>query len=245
MVSSSFVPTSFPSFQSGGLPFPLQTLLSLLILVQVGYIITVSVAAHRRDGHSGLYHDLRFPIGLVNLGALVFAHFLETASHPLLPHSSTPLLFWSLFSILLSAVSVRSAFIRHAASSRGIALAFFIFLIFRTVFLVAFFLLELLGPQGWEGMGWRDFVPFVESRGKVKLGEDEEQSRNGQQQDEDGEWIQEECPRERANIFQVLTFSWMTPMMKQGKAKFLTEEDLWALPVGAFLSHCERKDLSR
>jgi ATP-binding cassette subfamily C (CFTR/MRP) protein 1 len=39
----------------------------------------------------------------------------------------------------------------------------------------------------------------------------------------------EECPIEYATVFSILTFSWMTPMMKQGYKKFLTEDDLWNL----------------
>jgi ABC-type multidrug transport system fused ATPase/permease subunit len=39
----------------------------------------------------------------------------------------------------------------------------------------------------------------------------------------------EECPVEYATIFSLLTFSWMTPLMKYGYSQFLTEEDLWAL----------------
>jgi ATP-binding cassette subfamily C (CFTR/MRP) protein 1 len=40
---------------------------------------------------------------------------------------------------------------------------------------------------------------------------------------------QYKCPTETANIFSILTFGWMTPMMKHGYTKFLTEEDLWDL----------------
>ncbi|KAK4106280.1 hypothetical protein N658DRAFT_490887 [Parathielavia hyrcaniae] len=40
---------------------------------------------------------------------------------------------------------------------------------------------------------------------------------------------EEECPVEYATVFSLLTFSWMTPMMKYGYSTFLTEEDLWAL----------------
>jgi len=38
-----------------------------------------------------------------------------------------------------------------------------------------------------------------------------------------------ECPLEYATVFSVLTFSWMTPLMKQGYKQYLTEEDLWGL----------------
>ena len=40
---------------------------------------------------------------------------------------------------------------------------------------------------------------------------------------------QDECPMEYADIFAILTFSWMTPMMKYGYKHFLTQDDLWNL----------------
>jgi ABC-type multidrug transport system fused ATPase/permease subunit len=40
---------------------------------------------------------------------------------------------------------------------------------------------------------------------------------------------EEECPVEYATVFSLLTFSWMTPLMKFGYREFLTEDDLWAL----------------
>ena len=43
---------------------------------------------------------------------------------------------------------------------------------------------------------------------------------------------EDECPYEYANIFSVLTFSWMTPLMKQGHRSYLTQDDLWNLRKG-------------
>lgn len=40
---------------------------------------------------------------------------------------------------------------------------------------------------------------------------------------------EDECPVEYATVFSLLTFSWMTPLMKHGYSTFLTEEDLWGL----------------
>jgi ATP-binding cassette, subfamily C (CFTR/MRP), member 1 len=40
---------------------------------------------------------------------------------------------------------------------------------------------------------------------------------------------EDECPIEYASIFSILTFSWMTPMMKFGYKEFLTQDDLWNL----------------
>ena len=39
----------------------------------------------------------------------------------------------------------------------------------------------------------------------------------------------DECPYEYADIFSVLTFGWMTPMMKFGYKNYLTQDDLWNL----------------
>ena len=39
----------------------------------------------------------------------------------------------------------------------------------------------------------------------------------------------DECPIEYANVFSILTFGWMTPMMKYGYTQYLTEDDLWNL----------------
>jgi len=40
---------------------------------------------------------------------------------------------------------------------------------------------------------------------------------------------EDECPYEYADVFSVLTFSWMTPIMKYGYREFLTQDDLWDL----------------
>jgi ATP-binding cassette, subfamily C (CFTR/MRP), member 1 len=40
---------------------------------------------------------------------------------------------------------------------------------------------------------------------------------------------EDECPMEYADVFSILTFAWMTPMMKFGYKNFLTQDDLWNL----------------
>lgn len=40
---------------------------------------------------------------------------------------------------------------------------------------------------------------------------------------------EDECPIEYADVFSMLTFGWMTPMMKFGYKDFLTQDDLWNL----------------
>lgn len=158
---------------------------------------------------------------------------LQLVSHPILPHSSTPLLFFYLSSLILSFIRLRTSLVLAHGSPSHLSAARLALFIFLTIKLASFgilFLVELMGPTGWDGMTARDWVswiPGVKARdeGKIKLVTDEDGNVEGED-----EWKHEPCPRLRANIFSRLTFSWMTPMMKTGYKKFLTEEDLWALP---------------
>ncbi|KAI9661443.1 MAG: hypothetical protein M1829_006274 [Trizodia sp. TS-e1964] len=47
--------------------------------------------------------------------------------------------------------------------------------------------------------------------------------------DYDARGDEDECPMEYADIFSILTFGWMTPLMKYGYREYLTEDDLWNL----------------
>lgn len=49
------------------------------------------------------------------------------------------------------------------------------------------------------------------------------------QSDYDALGDEDECPYNYADIFSVLTFGWMTPMMKFGYKNYLTQDDLWNL----------------
>lgn len=49
------------------------------------------------------------------------------------------------------------------------------------------------------------------------------------QSDYDALGDEDECPYNYADIFSVLTFGWMTPLMKFGYTNFLTQDDLWNL----------------
>ena len=49
------------------------------------------------------------------------------------------------------------------------------------------------------------------------------------QSDYDALGDEDECPYEYADVFSILTFGWMTPLMKEGYKKYLTQDDLWNL----------------
>jgi ATP-binding cassette, subfamily C (CFTR/MRP), member 1 len=141
----------------------------------------------------------------------VFALALHIVSHPIVPHSSTPLLFWSLSSVILSAIALRTALIRAPPSSLPpLRLALFVFLTIKLSLFGVLFIVELFGPDGWDHLTARDLVswlPGVSDQGRIRL--DEQEAAMGASDDE---WVQLECPRLRANIFSRLTFSWLTPM---------------------------------
>lgn len=124
-------------------------------------------------------------------------------------------------------IATRSAI--ASTSSSSLSTTLFVILVAKLALLSTIFSAELLGPDGWDGMTWRDFVPGVAPEGKIKLTDVE-----GEEQEAE----QKQCPRLRANIFQILTFSWLTPMMMAGKSAYLNEDDLWALPPGVSLPCC-------
>ncbi|GAA5915191.1 hypothetical protein JCM6882_001133 [Rhodosporidiobolus microsporus] len=202
------------------------TVLALLAVLQVLVVAQVFLEepSHARKAGEAA-RGLRFASSMVNLVAYVFAFFLEKLSHPRLPHSSTPLLFWSLSDLALAALSLATVLNAHSpAQPHGLLLAV---IAARLALLSAFFSLELLGPQGFNGMTWRDFVPFVASRGKIRLVDDEARRLLG----EDEDTTPRPSPYTKANIFQRMSFEWLTPLMQAGSTKYLSEEDLWALPA--------------
>ncbi|GAA6062217.1 hypothetical protein JCM10212_006452 [Sporobolomyces blumeae] len=211
-----------------------RVFVALLAAIQIAQTVVTAVAAHhagKRGAHVFSYPA--FPVALVVLVSYLFAYAVLTVSHPTLRHSSTPLLLWSSLALTVDSLVLRSYLIAptHPHALDGTRLAAFVLVVARLVALGSFWAIELLGPQGWQGMSWRDFVPFVEpAQGKIRLASDDDDDETGRTNEGKGELDQPECPRLRANIFSRLTFSWMTPMMMAGVRKFLTEEDLWQLP---------------
>ncbi|GAA6024113.1 hypothetical protein JCM10207_003170 [Rhodosporidiobolus poonsookiae] len=191
------------------------TLLALAALMQA--IVTVHLVVSKSHDLGGVW-----PSGAAFLDfvATLSAFALERISHPTLSHGSTPLLLWSLSDLAISVLTIFTAWTTHPRQSylAGLSLLLSTAHVVHTGLIATFFGLELLGPQGWAGTGI-----FARGRGAIRLGGDDEYA-EGAEQD------QLPCPKLRANIFQRVTFSWLTPLMKAGSRKTLIEEDLWALP---------------
>lgn len=115
------------------------------------------------------------------------------------------MLFFELFSILTLAISLRTSLSAGPVSTLPpLELGLFVLLIAKLALFITLFSIELLGPEGWDGLTWRSWfswVPGVAQDGAIRLEEGDGE-----------EWDQKECPRLRANIFQRLTFSWLTPL---------------------------------
>ncbi|KAK4056218.1 hypothetical protein OIO90_002659 [Microbotryomycetes sp. JL221] len=203
------------------------TIAGLIVVVQLVYIILTAIDTRHAATKPRTWFNA------LTLASYVFALALHVLSHTTLPHSSTPLLFFWLASIALAVVRLRTDLVIGRPSRLPpVKQALFSLRTTRLSLIGILFAIELLGPSGWDGMTTRDWftwVPGVKDQGKIKL-QDNERVANGDVDASDDEWHQQECPRLRANIFSRLTFSWLTPMMKTGYHKFLTEEDLWALP---------------
>ena len=73
------------------------------------------------------------------------------------------------------------------------------------------------------------FITFCVSFGLATLSFTLEYLVPKKQSDYDALGDEDECPIEYADVFSILTFSWMTPMMKYGYKEFLTQDNLWNL----------------
>ncbi|TYJ52875.1 hypothetical protein B9479_006510 [Cryptococcus floricola] len=96
------------------------------------------------------------------------------------------------------------------------------------------FLLELHSPEKkWQK--WR--APWSKEGKIALLDEDEDEEADIVNDLQGGGAVygknvygDVESPITTANIFEILTFSWLTPLLSLGTKKFLGEEDMWALP---------------
>ncbi|KAI5478725.1 putative ABC metal ion transporter [Pseudohyphozyma bogoriensis] len=187
-------------------------------LAAAGLIVGTQIAAVVLRSPKDVPHAIAFKS--VVLGADVLAFFLVLVSHPILPHSSTPLLFYLPANIAVLLLTLRTTLASTSTSSHRPAGHLLVVLVLKLILYFTFLAVEILGPDGFP------------SRIKLGQGEDNKPADNAEEgaEEAEDEWHQKPCPRVRANIYSRLTFGWMTPMMKEGYKKFLTEEDLWALP---------------
>jgi len=151
------------------------------------------------------------------------------------------LLFWPAY-VLVSAVRIRTMIITggfrfsltHAVA--GHLHAREALWLGSAGFSLVDFVLELYSPEKrWRRIRWA--VPRSIKR-EISLEEDEEDEshdavgglKGGGDAVGKRDYGGLESPVSTANIYERLTFSWLTPLLSLGMRKFLDEEDLWSLP---------------
>lgn len=183
--------------------------------------------------------------GLYALTLLVFLHVTNQNYHTSRRSSSLILVFWPVY-IFVSVIRLRTMILTHALSlelthsrSGRIALAREALWLASVIVGMINFLLELYSPE----KRWKAWAPW-KSEGKIKLLDEEEEEGadvvnplngggavgSGAQGSGKNEYGEVESPVLTANIFERLTFSWLTPLLSLGTRKYLGEEDMWSLP---------------
>jgi ABC-type multidrug transport system fused ATPase/permease subunit len=175
-------------------------------------------------------HITASPYAFVHFSLLALTYallsYLVWLNHHTARTSSTlTLLFFPLYG-LITAVCVRTAVLtgalsgEHTLGGRLLIARESLWFASIGIGLIAF-VLELYSPEkhwsGWRALFARD--------GKIRL-EDEEDDAEPLIKDD----YEAESPVATANIFERLTFSWLTPLLSLGTRKFLGEEDMWLLP---------------
>ncbi|ORY24672.1 hypothetical protein BCR39DRAFT_546075 [Naematelia encephala] len=207
----------------------LLALCSLLSLAALALSIPTAHTSPLSTVHYGLYL----------LSLLVLLHLTHVNHHTSRTSSSIVLLFWPIY-LFASVVRLRTMILTgalsrelsHSAAGR-LQLAREALWISSIVIGLIDFTLELFSPEKrWRKLRWT--APWAKE-GKIALEEDEEEDAidglDGEAVAGKSEYGEMESPVTTANIYERLTFSWLTPMLSLGTTKFLGEEDMWSLPA--------------
>lgn len=135
--------------------------------------------------------------------------------------------FWSTVSILVSLFFVYAAqYVEHDRSRvpNGVVLFYWLFFIGA----YGYKLYSLVAQDMYE-KHLAYFVAFSVSTGLAIVEFVLELFVDKAKSEYQAPGVENECPYEHANVFSVLTYGWMTPLMKYGYHKYLRQEDLWSL----------------
>jgi ATP-binding cassette, subfamily C (CFTR/MRP), member 1 len=113
---------------------------------------------------------------------------------------------------------------RRSRNPNGVALFYWVF------FIIAYAVkLRSLVSRGVHKNRLPFFITFTTSLGLAILEFILEYFVPKKQSVYDALGAEDECPMEYADVFSMLTFGWMTPLMKFGYKNYLTQDDLWNL----------------
>ncbi|WVR05627.1 hypothetical protein IAU60_002649 [Kwoniella sp. DSM 27419] len=180
--------------------------------------------------------------GLLILANITFVHVTAMNHYTSRTSSSLVLLFWPIylmaFFVRLRTMIVTGELSKHLTQTKDgrLLLAREIFWFLSIGFGMIDFMFELYSPE----KRWKQFKAPWQKRGKIALEDEEDDEEEGVDgvdsldgegavpgKNENGDI---ESPVATANVFEKLTFSWLTPLLSLGTRKYLGEEDMWALP---------------
>ena len=183
----------------------------------------------KRRSPSSVSKDWHFYTKLSLIGVLIVATALQASLQiKALPNTwFSDFRFWTTVLVLGSLFIIGNVqYLEHWRSRQpnGVVLVYWLFL------LLAFGvkLRSLISQQAFENR-LSYFITFCVSFGVATLEFAFEYLVPKKQSAYDALGDDDECPIEYADVFSILTFSWMTPLMKYGYKEFLTQDDLWNL----------------
>ncbi|PWZ02347.1 putative YCF1-vacuolar ABC transporter [Testicularia cyperi] len=232
----------------------------LLRLKHVVACLLIATAAFQTSIVYGLFakpgESIMFWSSLAGMGAYTLVLPLQHSNHTRCRRSSDILLFFWLAHMLASIVKLRTT-LSPPSLPLSEQLATFVPFVIRFVLGLVAFVLESAGVE--IGTLDADQSKRPASFGNGSNGHANGASRNGYERVSTGAGAEQrsesafsvfsdgeseanvggnydavdsskECPIATANIFSRITFHWMQPLMSLGVKKFVTEDDMWALP---------------
>lgn len=235
-----------------------QTILTLkhvlLAIACLCTLVEVVLAAFTAPAYStGQYHPLRniqFWSLVSLLASYTVALPMQHLNHTRERRSSTVLLFFWLFNIIISVIRMRTM-VTYPSPPIQDQPAEFALRASRLSLVTVIFALECVGVEvggprplaqdrkgatgrngllnGHSAAQYRDHSHDSALASGFSVASDSSEARMYGSGAESGE---KECPENVANVFSRLSFHWMQPLMSLGAKKYLTEDDMWSLPPG-------------
>jgi len=186
----------------------------------VEFVVLIGLRGHVDGGAAALTGGVQVLASGAMCAAYVAAFFLQRTMHMRARHGSdAAILLWSLH-MLTGPIRLRTI-LQLAAPGSAIQLLTVIPLCMRLLFVLFALFLECCNVEVEDGIALpEDDDELLVDEGAVDttLEEPDAQPR--------------ESPIETANLFSRLVFHWMQPLMSLGAKRYLTEDDMWALPHG-------------
>lgn len=197
-------------------------LIALLTLVDVA--VLVGLHFHVTGAERALTSVSQIAAALSVLAASLMALCVQHTMHMRARHGSDAALVYWTWVVVMTMVRLRTTMhLTRPSSHEQLLLAVPLFM--RWLLAVAALALECCDVEVGDVIE----LPDEDDEAAYAALRDEEAAAHAAPADD---VAAPESPLETANLFSRLMFMWMQPLMSLGASKYLTEADMWALPVG-------------